>query len=100
MNINKLDLNMIFQKSVVSAKSTEEPEVEEEEEELVDPQTELKEKCSEESKCVALNERVQDCTQKISSGKGQEGETCSEELFDFLHCVDHCVAKTLFSKLK
>jgi hypothetical protein len=23
-----------------------------------------------------------------------------EELFDFIHCVDHCVSKELFSKLK
>ncbi|NEU33325.1 hypothetical protein GN156_21795, partial [bacterium LRH843] len=32
--------------------------------------------------------------------KKQTSEQCVEELYDFLHCVDHCVSKTLFSHLK
>ncbi|KAL0267028.1 UNVERIFIED_CONTAM: hypothetical protein PYX00_009407 [Menopon gallinae] len=67
-------------------------------EELVDPQTVLKEQCGQEH-CAAFQEKYDACNQRVNSKKNTS-ETCAEELFDFLECVDHCVAKSLFSKLK
>ncbi|XP_073969985.1 cytochrome b-c1 complex subunit 6, mitochondrial-like [Rhodnius prolixus] len=66
-------------------------------EELVDPQETLKEECR--PKCSSYKEKLEQCNERVSS-RSQTAETCMEELFDFVHCVDHCVAKTLFSKLK
>lgn len=76
----------------------EEVEEEEEEEEPVDYQEVLKEKCAETSACAKLKELMDECTERVE-GKEQTTETCTEELIDFIHCVDHCVAKTLFKKL-
>jgi len=70
-----------------------------EEEELVDPQTVLREKCSEEPKCVAFKEKLDTCNDRVNSRSNTE-ETCLEEILDYVQCVDHCAAKTLFSKLK
>ncbi|XP_014249766.1 cytochrome b-c1 complex subunit 6, mitochondrial-like [Cimex lectularius] len=66
-------------------------------EELVDPQVTLKESC--EPNCKSFKDRLNECSARVSS-KSQTTETCVEELMDFVHCVDHCVAKTLFTKLK
>ncbi|GFR66103.1 cytochrome b-c1 complex subunit 6 [Elysia marginata] len=77
----------------------EEPAEEEEEEELVDPQDELKEKCSEKKECVSLKEKLDECNARVE-GRSKTAETCTEEIIDFMHCVDHCVSKTLFAKLK
>ncbi|XP_071515019.1 cytochrome b-c1 complex subunit 6, mitochondrial-like [Panulirus ornatus] len=76
-----------------------EEEEEEEEEDLVDPLDGLKEACGASSHCAELNERLSSCNDRVSSRSMTE-ETCSEELFDYLHCVDHCLAQTLFKKLK
>ncbi|KAK9304704.1 hypothetical protein QLX08_004106 [Tetragonisca angustula] len=72
---------------------------EEEEEELIDPQTVLRDKCSKQQKCAALQEKLDTCNQRVNSRSNTE-ETCMEELLDYVECVDHCVAKTLFNKLK
>ncbi|XP_026473912.1 cytochrome b-c1 complex subunit 6, mitochondrial-like [Ctenocephalides felis] len=70
-----------------------------EEEELVDPQQALREKCAEEHHPKSLFEKYQTCNDRVNSRTKTE-ETCSEELFDYLHALDHCVTKTLWSKLK
>ncbi|XP_050444641.1 cytochrome b-c1 complex subunit 6, mitochondrial [Cataglyphis hispanica] len=70
-----------------------------EEEELVDPQKVLREQCSQEVKCSNLQEKLNTCNDRVNSRSNTE-ETCLEELLDYVQCVDHCVAKTLFSKLK
>lgn len=67
--------------------------------ELVDPLDTLKEKCRGEPKCAAYGERLQECTDRVNS-RSQTMETCTEELFDFLHCVDHCASKDIFKHLK
>ncbi|RZF37286.1 hypothetical protein LSTR_LSTR005618 [Laodelphax striatellus] len=67
--------------------------------ELVDPQVTLREKCSAEDHCSGLKTRLDECNARVLSKK-HTTEQCTEELFDFLHCVDHCVSKTLFSHLK
>ncbi|KAL0101564.1 hypothetical protein PUN28_019002 [Cardiocondyla obscurior] len=70
-----------------------------EEEELVDPQTVLREQCNQESKCVNFKGKLDTCNDRVNSRSNTE-ETCLEELIDYVQCVDHCVAKTLFTKLK
>ncbi|KPM11055.1 glutathione peroxidase [Sarcoptes scabiei] len=71
---------------------------EEEEEELVDPMEKLKEKCSSEH-CQSWKDKYDACNERVNSRK-QTTESCFEELVDFLHCVDHCVAPKLFKHLK
>ncbi|XP_022648335.1 cytochrome b-c1 complex subunit 6, mitochondrial-like [Varroa destructor] len=71
----------------------------EEEGELVDPQVMLRAKCGEKPKCAAYKEKFDACEARVHSRK-QTTETCAEELFDFIHCVDHCVAPDLFKHLK
>ncbi|XP_051868112.1 cytochrome b-c1 complex subunit 6, mitochondrial isoform X1 [Pristis pectinata] len=78
--------------------NTGEPE-DEEEEELVDPITTIREQCEQNEKCVQLRSRLDTCTERVNS-RSQTEETCTEELFDFLHARDHCVAEQIFSKLK
>jgi len=70
-----------------------------EEEELVDPQTVLREECNKEAKCVSFKEKLDTCNDRVNSRSNTE-ESCLEELLNYVQCVDHCVAKTLFSKLK
>ncbi|EFN77372.1 cytochrome b-c1 complex subunit 6, mitochondrial [Harpegnathos saltator] len=72
---------------------------EEAEQELVDQQQVLRDKCSKEAKCHSLQEKLNTCNDRVNSRSNTE-ETCLEELIDYVECVDHCVAKTLFSKLK
>ncbi|XP_078074851.1 cytochrome b-c1 complex subunit 6, mitochondrial [Mustelus asterias] len=72
---------------------------EEEEEELVDPLTNIREQCEQLETCVKLREILDTCTERVSS-RSQTAETCTEELFDFLHARDHCVSENIFSKLK
>ncbi|KAL7303072.1 cytochrome b-c1 complex subunit 6, mitochondrial-like [Trichogramma pretiosum] len=72
---------------------------EEEEAELVDPQKILREKCQATSKCVALQDKLNTCNDRVNSRTKTE-ETCLEEVIDFVSCVDHCAAKTLFHHLK
>lgn len=75
------------------------PTVKAQEEDIVDPQTVLREKCAEHGNAPRLFEKYQACNDRVNS-KSQTTETCVEELFDYLHELDHCVNKTLFSKLK
>lgn len=69
------------------------------EEELVDPLTTIREHCEQTEKCVKARERLELCDARVSSRSHTE-EQCTEELFDFLHARDHCVAHKLFNKLK
>ncbi|KAF7993276.1 hypothetical protein HCN44_006336 [Aphidius gifuensis] len=71
----------------------------EEEAELVDPQKVIREECSLQPKCAKLQDKLTTCNDRVNSRK-QTAETCLEEILDYVHCVDHCAAKTLFSKLK
>merc|ERR1712087_881337 len=76
----------------------EEEEEEEDEEELVDPQDTAKETCGSKSECSGYKSKYEACNDRLSGGDSEE--TCEEELFDFLRCVDHCVSKALFNQLK
>ncbi|XP_015593042.1 cytochrome b-c1 complex subunit 6, mitochondrial [Cephus cinctus] len=86
-------LQGFFNRFVPSVKADDE------EPELVDPQKVLREKCAQQPSCVSLQEKLNTCNDRVNS-RTQTAETCLEELFDYVHCVDHCAAKTLFSKLK
>ncbi|CAF0704314.1 unnamed protein product [Brachionus calyciflorus] len=67
--------------------------------EVVDPAVELREKCANEPQCRPAKEKLEECTKRVNSHPGTT-ENCQEELFDFLRCVDACVAPKLFAKLK
>ncbi|XP_075167172.1 cytochrome b-c1 complex subunit 6, mitochondrial-like [Haematobia irritans] len=64
----------------------------------IDPQEELREKCGETHRITKLYEMLQECNDRVNS-KTKTMETCEQELFDYIHAIDHCVAKTLFSRL-
>ncbi|XP_022313871.1 cytochrome b-c1 complex subunit 6, mitochondrial-like [Crassostrea virginica] len=73
---------------------------EEEEEELEDPQRTLRDECVEKNaSCKEFKEVLDKCNERVAVNPAIEEETCEEELIDFVHCVDHCVAKKLFGKL-
>lgn len=69
------------------------------EEELVDPADTLREKCNAKGHIEALYKKFQECEDRVN-GRSKTTETCEEELFDYIGELDHCVAHSLFSKLK
>merc|ERR1711894_661680 len=77
---------------------------EEEEEDLVDPVDAIKSQCEDAQECEKTKEILKICTERVSNAPPPEDdedpETCEEELYDFLHCVDRCVSRSLFSKIK
>ena len=76
------------------------PEVEEEEEEeedLEDPMDAIKEHCG--AGCGTTKSKLDECTDRVNS-RTQTEEKCTEELIDFLHCVDHCATNKIFAALK
>ncbi|XP_058447211.1 cytochrome b-c1 complex subunit 6, mitochondrial [Malaya genurostris] len=75
------------------------PTVKAQDDDIVDPQAVLREKCAQGGHATQLYEKYQACNDRVNS-RTQTTETCVEELFDYLHELDHCVTKTLFSKLK
>ncbi|XP_004524244.1 cytochrome b-c1 complex subunit 6, mitochondrial [Ceratitis capitata] len=72
---------------------------EDEEAELVDPQSALREKCQSNGNIQALYSKYQECNDRVN-GKSKTTETCMEELFDYVTELDHCASHHLFSKLK
>ncbi|EDW84870.1 uncharacterized protein Dwil_GK14352 [Drosophila willistoni] len=72
---------------------------EDEEEELVDPQTALRESCQTKGHIESLYNKYQECNDRVN-GRSKTTETCVEELFDYVAELDHCVAHSLFAKLK
>ena len=51
----------------------------------------LKEKCGALPECAHMKELYDACNERVLS-KPNTAEKCTQELFDFLHCVDHCVS--------
>jgi len=80
-------------------KNDDDEDEEEDDEEIEDPQAILKEECAKGHGCPALMAKLEACASRVSAKEGTQ-ETCLEELQDFVHCVDHCVAHSLFTKLK
>eukprot|EP00493_Phyllostaurus_siculus_P016284 UN16531 len=84
---------------VVRGDPEDEPEEEEDEEDLVDPQDTMKESCTASGECQKYLAEYESCTERVNS-KENTSETCAQELYDFMHCVDYCVAKSLFTQIK
>jgi len=79
----------------------EEEEEEEDEEDLVDPRELMKERCGRSHECKPLFKELGKCNERLENGDLLfEGETCQEELFNFIHCVDHCIAPLITKVLK
>ncbi|XP_067310156.1 cytochrome b-c1 complex subunit 6, mitochondrial-like [Pseudorasbora parva] len=74
-------------------------EEEEEEEEMVDPLETIRQRCEQTAHCMHTQERLEACETRVGSRSHTE-EDCTEELFDFLHARDHCVAQKLFNSVK
>lgn len=72
----------------------------EEEEEPEDAHPHIREECQNSAKCASLTQHFEHCQEKVNAGKGFKGEDCVEELFHMMHCVDHCAAPKVFSKLR
>nr|DBA17706.1 TPA: hypothetical protein GDO54_016036 [Pyxicephalus adspersus] len=68
-------------------------------EEEQDPLNVVREHCEQSEKCVRAREKLELCETRVNS-RSQTEEQCVEELFDFLHARDHCVAHKLFNNLK
>ncbi|MBN3313284.1 QCR6 protein, partial [Atractosteus spatula] len=87
------------EKMLTNGEPDEVEEEEEEEEELVDPLVAIREQCEQTEHCVHLREKLEACEARVSS-RSQTLEECTEELFDFLHARDHCVAHKAFKMVK
>ncbi|KAI4886044.1 hypothetical protein NFI96_028420 [Prochilodus magdalenae] len=68
-------------------------------EKLKDPLETVREKCEQTEHCVHARQKLEACEARVSS-RSETEEDCTEELFDFLHARDHCIAHKLFSSLK
>uniref|UniRef100_A0A3Q3VW16 Ubiquinol-cytochrome C reductase hinge domain-containing protein n=1 Tax=Mola mola TaxID=94237 RepID=A0A3Q3VW16_MOLML len=64
-----------------------------------DPLEMVRQKCQEAEHCVHTRERLEECENRVGS-RSLTDEDCTEELFDFLHARDHCVAHKLFHSVK
>uniref|UniRef100_A0A3Q3FIE4 Ubiquinol-cytochrome c reductase hinge protein n=1 Tax=Labrus bergylta TaxID=56723 RepID=A0A3Q3FIE4_9LABR len=64
-----------------------------------DPIETMRQKCEEAEHCVHTRERLEECETRVGS-RSATMEDCTEELFDFLHARDHCVAHKLFHSVK
>ncbi|CAK1541622.1 unnamed protein product [Leptosia nina] len=82
---------------VVPVVRAEDEEVEEEE--LVDPQVQLREECHEKPDIQTFWSKYQQCNDRVNS-RSNTTETCEEELIDYVHVLDKCVNKDLFKRLK
>merc|ERR1711974_207681 len=74
-------------------------EEEEEEEEIEDPYPAIYEQCQNSSACESVRHHFEECQERVTGGKGFEGEDCVEEFFHLAHCALECAAPKLFAKL-
>ncbi|KAK4058256.1 ubiquinol--cytochrome-c reductase subunit 6 [Microbotryomycetes sp. JL221] len=82
------------------AEEAAEEEEEEEEEEPEDTAPGIRDEC-EQKQCKTFRHHYEECAERVAAGKTHiEGETCVEELFHLMHCVDECAAPKVFATLK
>ena len=55
-----------------------------------DQKTQLEEECRQSSECLPLLKVLQACNERVARHPSTP-ETCVQELFDLLPCVDRCV---------
>merc|ERR1711994_841105 len=97
--VEEEESSSMLDKFIPRVKAEEDPEEEEEDEEdLVDPAVEIKERCAADH-CAKYQARLDECNERVTS-KSNTSETCLEEIMDFYHCMDHCAAKDIFTKVK
>lgn len=80
--------------SIESAEEEENDEIS-----LEDPQEKLRELCENKKACQVYRSELNTCEERVNSRQHTE-EHCTQELFDFLHCTDECIAEKLFKYLK
>ncbi|XP_061680685.1 cytochrome b-c1 complex subunit 6, mitochondrial [Syngnathoides biaculeatus] len=90
---------VLEEKMIRNGEPDDEEEEEEEEADLVDPLESMREKCAELEHCVHTHARLEECETRVNA-RSSTTEDCTEELFDFLHARDHCVAHKLFHSVK
>ncbi|KAL4236446.1 hypothetical protein ACF0H5_004831 [Mactra antiquata] len=92
---------MSSEQEVVAQNDPEEEvaEEEEEEEDLIDPVDDIRKDCESNKESLRYLQKLEECNNRVSS-RSKTDETCHEEMIDWVHAVDHCVAHKLFSKLK
>ncbi|XP_074643107.1 cytochrome b-c1 complex subunit 6, mitochondrial-like [Tubulanus polymorphus] len=90
---------MALGNEIVAAASSVEPEEEEEEVDLEDPRDKVKERCQATKECQKHLDEYERCNERVNS-KSNTSETCAQELYDFIHCVDHCAAQKAFEGTK
>ena len=54
-----------------------------------DPKPRIEAECASHH-CAVLQKELDKCTERVQAHP-EKGENCTQELFEFLHCVDHCV---------
>ncbi|KND03107.1 hypothetical protein SpCBS45565_g07695 [Spizellomyces sp. 'palustris'] len=64
-----------------------------------DPKPQIEADCAEGHHCHSLKAKLDACTARVEGGDAGE-ETCVEEFFDLMECVNHCAADKLFAKMK
>lgn len=55
--------------------------------------------CQNSSGCSEARHHFEECQERVTEGKGYEGEDCVEEFFHLAHCALECAAPKLFAKL-
>lgn len=56
-----------------------------------DPKEILEEECKHSQPCLPLLRLYQECNARVTAHADRTPETCQQELFDLLPCVDQCV---------
>ncbi|GAA5840794.1 hypothetical protein JCM9279_001223 [Rhodotorula babjevae] len=73
----------------------------EEEEEVPDQGDEIREACGNTKVCKEFKHHFEECGERVAAGNTIiDGETCVEELFHYMHCVEDCAAPKIFAALK
>ncbi|GAA6000207.1 cytochrome b-c1 complex subunit 6 family protein [Rhodotorula paludigena] len=73
----------------------------EEEEEVPDQGDEIREACGQTKVCHEFKHHLEECGERLAAGKTiVDNETCVEELFHYMHCVEDCAAPKIFAALK
>ncbi|CEQ41452.1 SPOSA6832_03161 [Sporobolomyces salmonicolor] len=61
----------------------------------------IREACGQTKVCASFKHHLEECGERLARGETiVHGETCVEELFHYMHCVDECAAPKIFAALK
>ena len=58
----------------------------------------IRKECEQKPDAVVMFEKLEECNTRVSA-KTETEETCAQELYDYIHHVDHCVSFFLSDKL-